>query len=492
MIDLPKIITAQQTKKADAFTIRNKPIASIDLMERASSSFVQEFLKHAVTGKKIAVVCGVGNNGGDGLAITRILKEKGVEVHPFLIQFANKLTPDCQTNFDRLKNVSILKSDQKIPGFHDYDIIIDALLGSGLNKPVNGFIADIIKTINRSGRNVCSVDIPSGLFCDKITTEGTIIESDLVISFQRPKLAFFFPENNAFIKDWKVVDIGLDESFIQQQQTSHFVLDHQISECLKTRERYSHKGTYGHALLIAGSYGKMGAAVLAAKSCMRSGVGLLTTYVPKCGYEILQTTVPEAMCLTDVQHNYLSVLPNLENFNAVGVGPGLGTHPDTAHVIESLFERATAPLVLDADALNILSAKLELIAKIPKNTVLTPHIKEFDRLAGFSVDAEERFEKQQKFSVDHQCIVVLKDAHTSVSDIDGNLYFNTSGNPGMATGGSGDVLTGIITGLLAQNYSPLEAALIGVYSHGAAGDTAAKERGQNGLIASDIIDHLYI
>jgi NAD(P)H-hydrate epimerase len=490
MFNLQKILSAQQTRKADEFTIQKEPIASIDLMERASLAFVDEFLQHEESTTKIAVICGTGNNGGDGFAITRLLKAEGFEVTAFLIRFREELSPDCQSNFDQLQNVVTVRPSDTLPNFSSFDVVIDAIFGTGLKRPAEGLVAKVIAKINVSNAKVYSVDLPSGLFSDELTYSEYIVQSDVTISFQRPKKAFFFPENTDFIKAWKVVDIGLNENFIQQQDTSDFVLDKQISAQLKPRKRYSHKGTYGHALIISGSYGKIGATVLTSKACLRSGAGLVTTYLPKCGYEILQTSVPEAMCLTDENSAFISTLPNLEKYGAVGVGPGLGTHTTTAKVICELLQNVKVPLLLDADALNIISQNTQWLKLIPEGTILTPDIKEFDRLFGTSATSEERYKKQREFSIQQKVIIVLKDAHTCISDSQGNLYFNTSGNPGMATGGSGDVLTGMITGLLAQNYDSIQAALLGVYYHGLAGDTAAKEKGQYSMIASDIVESL--
>lgn len=294
------------------------------------------------------------------------------------------------------------------------------------------------------------------------------------------------------MKNWKVVDIGLNEEYIQAQNSTYFVLDETIRDFVNVRQRQSHKGTYGHALLIAGSHGKMGAAVLSAKGCLRSGVGLLTAYIPNCGYEIMQISVPEAMCKTDENQKILKNAPDLKQYASIGIGPGIGKDACTVKMLETILMNSTTPLVLDADALNILSENKELLKLLPKNTILTPHIKEFDRLAGESQNTVDRFKKQQDFSKKYQSIIVLKDAITCISAPNGELFFNTSGNPGMATGGSGDVLTGIITGLLAQNYEPILAALIGVYFHGVAGDKAVKHKGYSALIASDLFDNLKI
>ena len=290
----------------------------------------------------------------------------------------------------------------------------------------------------------------------------------------------------------QAVGLELDETFIQDQDTAIYLLDEKVESFIEPRKRQSHKGTYGHALILAGSYGKIGAAVLSAKACLRSGAGLLTTYVPKCGYNIVQISVPESMCLTDKNEQVLTTLPELNRYNSIGVGPGIGMDEQTSKMLSSLLQTNTQPLILDADAINLLSADKALIDLLPKNTVLTPHIKEFDRLVGTSTNTIQRLEKQRAFSQKYQCIIVLKNAYTSVSDTDGNLYFNSTGNQGMATAGSGDTLTGIITGLLAQGYLPLIAALIGVYFHGKAGDDAVKQKSYSSLIATDIIEKLNI
>ena len=489
---LPKILTASQIRKTDQHTIAKKEITSFALMGHAALAFVSTIEPLLLHSQKIAIVCGVGNNGGDGFAVARILRSKKYDIQPILIQFKETLTPDCFINFKKLEDVILVKQKSKIPDFSEYDVIIDAVFGSGLSKPVTGFLQKIIEGINQAKKTVYSIDIPSGLYCDELSNSETIIQADLVVSFQRPKLSFFFPENGNYVKNWKTVDIGLDEAFIQQQSSNYYILNEQITNILKSRPRQSHKGSYGHALLIAGSYGKMGAAVLSSKACLRSGVGLLTTYIPKCGYNILQSTIPEAMCLIDENEEFTTQLPNISKYDILGIGPGLGTHNKTVQVFKKLLSESNNPMVIDADAINILANNEDLLSLLPKNSILTPHIKEFDRLVGVSNTSTERFQKQLAFSIKHQCVVVLKNAYTSISSPEGDLYFNTSGNQGMATGGSGDVLTGIITGLMAQNYNSLHAASLGVYFHGKAGDEAACKKGFNALIASDIIEYLRI
>ena len=497
MYKFKKIINASQTRAVDQYTIKNNPISSIDLMENAANAFVQAFVRafdqDELISRKIVVLCGTGNNGGDGFAVCRILKNKGINASAILVKFRETLSQDCLINKNRLENVKTLDESLPIPDFSHYDIIIDAILGSGLSAPVTGFVARVVEAINNAEKDVYSIDVPSGLPCDSIAESDCIVHTAHVISFQRPKLSFFLPENSAYIKTWEAVDIGLNESFIQEQDSNLFLIDESISQHVKQRQTHSHKGTYGHALLIAGSFGKMGAAILSAKACLRSGVGLLTCLVPKCGYEIMQISVPESMCLTDDTMNTLSTLPpEIKIYDSVGIGPGIGKDVLTSKMLEMLLKSNAHPLVLDADAINIISEHNELIEFLPKNTILTPHIKEFDRLAGHSRNTLDRLKKQQLFSTKHSAIIVLKGANTSISSPSGHLYFNTTGNPGMATAGSGDVLTGIIAGLLAQKYDPLSAAIISVYYHGKAGDQGVKYRSHNSLIASDIIEHLNV
>ena len=491
MNNLKKILNAEQIRSADDYTIRNKPIPSIDLMEYASNCFINSIWDKQFITKKIAIVCGAGNNGGDGLAISRLLKEKNISVKTYFLNVSSKISKDCQLNLTKIDSAQELKNSDPIPDFSKYNLIIDAIFGTGLSKPIEGYYTRIIDAINSQKCPVYSVDIPSGMYCDNISSSRHIVNADLTISFQRPKFSFFLPENGAHIKKWKIVDIGLDEEYIQNMNSNKFIIDQSIIKYSKIRSRQSHKGNYGKALIIAGSIGKIGAAVLAAKACLRSGVGLLTTHTPKCGYEIMQKSIPESMCSIDKAEEYISELHEINNYNAIGIGPGLNQKKETKEMLEKLFNKTKKrTLVIDADAINILAKHKELISLIPKNSILTPHIKEFERLVGKCSNSIERFEKQVQFSKNHKCIIVLKNAFTTVSTPIGDIFFNTSGNPGMATAGSGDVLTGIITALLAQKYDPIVAAMLGVYCHGHAGDIAAKEKGEIGLIASDIIDHL--
>jgi NAD(P)H-hydrate epimerase len=334
------------------------------------------------------------------------------------------------------------------------------------------------------------VDTPSGLSVDSHST-GPIVQAQFTVSFQLPKLAFFFPQHANNVGEWAVVDIGLSQNFLKEVEAYHFyVTEKSVKKLIRARKRFSHKGNFGHGLLIAGSNGKMGAAVLSARAAMRSGLGLLTVHAPACGLEVLQTSVPEAMVEVDSNENHFSTLPGGFDYEALGVGPGLGKHLDSAKAFSSLLKKYQHRMVIDADALNILSENRELLQLVPKGSILTPHPKEFERLVGAWANDFQRLEKQKELAAQLQSIIVLKGAFTSVVDEKGNAYFNPTGNPGMATGGSGDVLTGILVGLMAQGFSSIEAAILGVYLHGLAGDLAAYEVGMDSLMASDLIKYL--
>ncbi|TSA25376.1 MAG: NAD(P)H-hydrate dehydratase, partial [Bacteroidetes bacterium] len=371
--------------------------------------------------------------------------------------------------------------------------LIDALFGSGLTRPVSGFHADLIGDINEANALVVAIDVPSGLFIDKTIKgekEPVVIRADYTLTFAPPKLAFFFPENDPYIGEWVMLDIGLSETYIKQADVKNFMMTPaSIKPLLQKRNTYAHKGNFGHALLICGGRGKMGAAVLAAKACLRAGPGLVTVRVPQSGVEILQTAVPEAMLTIDPDEQSYTVLPRLDGYTAVGIGPGIGLETVTANAFKHLIQEGM-PMVIDADAITLLGENKTWLGFLPPGTILTPHPKEFERIAGKTANDFERNQRQRELSFKYSCYIILKGAHTAITTPDGRCYFNATGNPGMATGGSGDVLTGILTGLLAQRYRPLEACLLAVYLHGLAGDLAAGSLGQEALIAGDIINQI--
>jgi NAD(P)H-hydrate epimerase len=493
-----KILPIEKIREADAFTIKNEPIADIDLMERAATELFEWMVAKTETDKGITIICGMGNNGGDGLALCRMLANGGYKIKIFLIRHSENMSPSCKTNYEKILQIpkvslTEIKDGDPMPGILESEIVVDAILGSGLTKPITGFVAQVIDHINESKAVVISVDVPSGFFCDITNTnsKGAIIKADYTLTFQFPKLGFLFPENDEYVGEWEVLPIGLHPAFIDEMEVSnHFLTSVDVKSIIKHRTKFSHKGTYGHGLLIAGSYGKMGAAVLAASAGLKSGAGLITAHIPKKGYDIIQTAVPEAMVSFDTNKKVFSAVPDLANYNAIGIGPGIGLHEKTQNAFKLLIQNANMPLIIDADAINILADNKTWTSFVPKNSIFTPHPKEFERLAGKTANDFERNEKQREFSLKFQAYVILKGAHTAITCPNGTCYFNSTGNPGMATGGSGDVLTGILLGLKAQEYTALETCLLGVFLHGLAGDIAAEKCGYEALTAGDITNNL--
>jgi len=468
-------------------------------MERASENCFSWIIKNTDY-KNVSFVffCGLGNNGGDGLAIARMLTEKKLNVTTCILNYSSKKSDDFIINEKRLsgiRNAKILYLNEgdKLPVFSKETIVVDALLGSGLTKPAEGFIAKVIHHINCHSFFTISVDMPSGLFGDcNQNVEPAIVSASVTLSLQFPKLSFFFPKQGHFAGNWAIIPIGLHETFIAEELTTdYFTLLNDIRPTIIKRKKFAHKGIYGHALLMAGSYGKIGAAVLTSKACLRAGAGLLTVHVPQCGYSIMQTSVPEAMIEADINDKFITQNNFSEQYAAVGIGPGIDKNIETLHALIQLLKACKKPMVIDADAINLLAENEELKSLIPHNSIITPHIKEFERFAGEHYEDDyKRFEKQKELSAKYKIIIVLKGAYTCITCPDGNAYFNSTGNPGMATGGSGDVLTGVILGLLSQGYLPLDAARTGVFLHGFAGDMATKALSEYSLIASDIINYL--
>ncbi|HKP32778.1 MAG TPA: NAD(P)H-hydrate dehydratase, partial [Chitinophagaceae bacterium] len=411
-------------------------------------------------------------------------------------EFGHKGTDDFQTNLSSLHEtkaeIKFIQTEDQLPSINDEEIVIDALLGSGLNRPIEGFTAEVVNHINQFGKNIISIDIPSGLFVDKSSKDNVVVQADHTLTFQCQKLAFLMPENAKYTGKVHILNIGLHQKFLKSITPVYEWMDAaMIRKIYKPRQAFAHKGSHGHAFLIAGSYGKMGAAILCAKACVRSGAGLVTAHTPSRGVDILQITVPEAMCDPD-RNEWVnqSIVSDLSKFNAIGIGPGMGTDPLTAELIDNLLQRQDKPLVLDADALNIISRNKKLLNSMPPDSVLTPHPKEFERLFGESGNDFVRLEKALEFANALKVIIVLKGHYTFVATPGGRGYFNSSGNPGMATGGTGDVLTGLITGLIAQGYAPLEATLFGIFWHGVAGDYAAEQFSEESMTASDLIEQL--
>ena len=493
-----KIFNSLQVREIDAYTIANEPIASIDLMERASKAFVNWFVRNFDISHRVIVFAGSGNNGGDALAISRLLLERNYNVLICKVNYSNKLSPDCEINLERLKEkfpdaVAELDKGYVLPVIGRNDIVIDGIFGSGLSRPAEGLAAEAIHHINSSEATVVAIDIPSGLFGEDNTNTlpENIIRANITLSFQFPYLSFFFAENRKYTGEWHILDIMLHPDAIDSTHSlCHTIEAIDIRKVLRRRDKFSHKGTFGHALLIAGSYGMMGASVLAAKACLRGGVGLVTAHVPGSGYNIMQSSVPEALVSIDKSDNFFTDFPDPGKFSAIGAGPGMGLEKESCKGLKRLLEEAQVPLVLDADAINILARNPGWLEILPHGTILTPHPGEFDRLVGSSGSMWERYQKQLELSGKYKINIILKGAHSILVTQEGETWFNTTGNPGMATGGSGDVLTGLITSLLAQAYVPSDAARAGIFIHGLAGDFALMKTGEEALIASDISDCL--
>jgi len=490
-----RLFRCDQIKQIDDYTIKEEPVASKDLMERAAGQVLRWFLSRFERSRRIFVFAGPGNNGGDGLALARLLESNRYDTSVYYIAFSEKTSDDWKINYARLKSetkvpFNYLNSSDQFPIISSGDIIIDAVFGSGLTHMAEGLAGDIIKLINQSDATVISIDIPSGMFGEDNTKNNydNIISADFTLSFQFPKIAFMFAENAGYLGEWTVLPIRLSEKAIRNTISSFFLSEKSdVAPILKKRNKFDHKGTFGHGLLCAGSSGKMGAAVLGAGAALRTGIGLITCHIPSSGITIVQTAMPEAMVESDKNEMHLSEIGKADSYSAIGIGPGIGTDPESQKALNKLLTECKKPLVIDADALNIISLNKDWLSLIPAGTILTPHPGEFERLAGKTGNSFLRLKRQIELSEKFKCIIVLKGAHTSITTPDGNTFFNSTGNPGMATAGSGDVLTGMLLSLLAQGYTPENAAVLGVYLHGLAGDIASEESCYESIIASDII-----
>lgn len=488
-----KILTSVQTKEIDRMTIENEPIKSADLMERAAWQCTHWLMARFGKHQHFNIFCGNGNNGGDGLAIARQLDNQDYLATVYLVSGKEKLSPDAELNLERLKHtrvhVKLENIEEQLPAIKEDDVIVDAVLGSGLNKPLDGRLAELIEKLNKIKANKIAVDIPTGLMDVKVNTGQTALKAQQTLTFQFPFLSFFFAENAQFVGDWTVLDIGLNKAAIAQSQVQYYLTE-TLDIHIKKRPKFGHKGTFGHALIIAGSRPMPGAAILSAKAALRSGCGLLTSHVPSALAGILPVAINEAILSLDKGNNYTSNIPEISHYSAVTVGPGLGITNSTKTAFSRLIKSHPKNLVIDADALNILASKPQLKSELPANAILTPHPKEFDRLFGSSANSEERLARLIENAISLDIIIVLKGHYTVVALPSGHCYFNSTGNNGMATAGSGDVLTGIIVSLLAQGYDAAHAAVTGVFLHGLAGDIAAKELCQESLMANDIINAL--
>lgn len=488
-----KILSAAQIAEIDSFTIKKKPISSIDLMEKASLSFLKKFTEiiEEKNRHNILILCGPGNNGGDGLAIARLLSEKGYKINLLEVAENDKRSSDYMVNFERLKKSKCKIIDRNEITKVEPDIIIDAIFGIGLNREVVGFFKEVIEYINCSSAKVFSVDTPSGIAADlRHSCNSSTVKANYTISFQIPKLSFFQPECGEYVGDLYFVDIGLDEEAIDQVKTNcFFTCQQDLVPLLTPRAKFSHKGNFGHALLVAGSNGMLGAAVLSSKACLKSGVGLLSVQSIKSATQIIQSSVPEAMFLEGGDSDFVTTATTVDQFKAIAIGPGMGTQEQTAEVLHN-YLKADKPLVLDADALNILSQNKSWLEKLPENSILTPHPGEFKRIFGTWNNDQERLDLLSENATKYNCTIVLKGSYTCICSNKGDLFFNSTGNSGMAKGGAGDVLTGLMVGILANYEDALSSAKLAVYLHGLAGDLAAKQLSEEGMNSGDIITYL--
>ncbi|GJH39712.1 bifunctional NAD(P)H-hydrate repair enzyme [Capnocytophaga sp. HP1101] len=486
-----KVLNTQQMRDADAHTIATQGITSWQLTERAATKLFEWVKEHLSKERTVTVLAGTGNNGGDGLALARMLIAEGWQVNIYLLCLSEHLSPDCQKNKELLiaQGISITEiRAEQVKNITFGKIVIDAVFGIGLNRPAPEWLQQIFNALNNSNSYVLSIDMPSGLPTERIPSPEEIwVHPHQVLTFQTPKLPFFLPSTGRYIRKWEVLNIGLDEQFLNTLHPDFYYLEADIQQLQRPRATFSHKGTYGHALLVGGSYGKMGAVVLSGTAVLRAGAGLLTVAIPQCGYAVLQTALPEAMVLTCNEEKHYKEMEIPFVPSAIGVGIGWGTHTETASSLFALFQQyPDMPFVVDADALNILAQHPEQLKYLPKNAILTPHPKELERLIGKWDDDLHKLAKAKDFAKKHQVILLIKGAYTMITD--GEKYWiNSTGNAGMATAGSGDVLTGMLTGLRAQGYRAVEATCLGVFLHGLQGDRAAKRIGMQRLMARDLL-----
>ena len=497
------ILSVENIRKSEQFTMEQEPVASIDLMERAGVAFVQQFLQsgHLSQNHTVAVFCGAGNNGGDGLVIARLLAQYGFATTVVLCTAEGKVTQDNQTNLERIKNLSIPSlqiwdyTAERMQSFHLQPnlVVIDALFGIGLSKPLTGYFAEIVQAINALRVSVIAVDVPSGLFPDRHTPKNCpTILATCTYTFQWMKQAYLLPENEKRVGEPVLLDIGLQ--LPSEVKSDKMLLTHDIVKGLIVPpSKFAHKGSNGHGLLIAGSMEMPGAALLASKAAMRSGIGKLTLHAPKTVLDKLTLYLPEGLQNCDSSPHCFSEIDmnELPTVTALAIGPGLGRRKESVLALGRLIDEVKSPLILDADALNILGENKTWLPYLPEYSILTPHFKEFERLAGVAVHDFDRLERLKHFAQKYHLIVILKGAYSVIAMPDGKLFFNTTGNSGMATAGSGDVLTGILLAFMAKGYPSEIAAMLACYLHGLAGDLAVQKREScETLIASDLIEFL--
>lgn len=478
-----KLYDAAQLKARDLFTTKKLGITSFELMTKASKALSKEIVKLVPNqDMPIHIFCGNGNNGGDGMLIAKQLRNEFMNVTVYECAVSAEDSIDYGLAEQEAKSVSNinfvpLKKEKDFPSLTK-GIVIDALLGSGINRALEGNVKDIVAKINQCGLTIVSIDLPSGMPVDGIL-QGECIKATYTLTVEDYKASFFYEENNDYIVEVMAVPIGLSKEY-EAETSLHYLTVSMIDEWFLPRRKFSHKGDYGHSLLVCGSKGMAGAAVLSTAAALKSGVGLVTACVDECINDVLQVSQPEAMTINDLK------AADLSRFASIGVGSGLGQSDEAKAKVDWLLTNASCPLIIDADALNIIALE-NWLDRIPKKSILTPHPKEYDRLFGNHNGHFDRCQSQVKNSKKYQIYIVLKTAHTSVATPEGNLYFNTTGNAGMAKGGSGDVLTGYMSGLVAMLGDHSKAAMAAVYLHGQAGDKAKAKWGERSMKSGDLI-----
>ena len=493
-----KLFSTQDIKEIDKRTIKDQGIKSIDLMERAAIACSDEIMARWDLSTNIVLFAGPGNNGGDTLAIARILHENGYKTDTYLFNPKHRLSEDCQINKERLLQIGDISFHEITQGFEppflsNNVLVVDGIFGSGLNAPCDGGFASVIQYINGGEAQVVSIDIPSGLFGEDNSNNipRNIIKANLTLTFDFPRLSMLFAENEKYTGEVVIMEINLSQSAKAEIPSSYFMTERSdVKKFINKRNKFAHKGIFGKAFLVAGSYGMMGAAVLSAKACAHTGAGVTYVHGPDAGCSVMQISVPEVIYKADKNPKIITVVGDTKDYTAVGIGPGIGTDPNTAWAVRTVLKDLKRPCVIDADGLNIIASTSELINSVPPNSILTPHPKEFERLFGKTNNSYERLKKAIQMAVKYSVIIVLKGAYTAVCLPSGAVHFNSTGNPGMATAGSGDVLTGMILSLLAQNYLPEHAAILGVFLHGFAGDIALPQTSEQSMQASDIIKQI--
>lgn len=478
--------------------MEHEPIASIDLMERASKAVAREVMSRWDRGHSVFVFAGAGNNGGDGLAVARLLNRQGYRVAVYLFNIKGKLSEDCEANWVRLQEMQGIELHEITQGFdfpaiRTSDVVVDALFGTGLRTPLSGGFAAVARKINLLHAHVVSIDVPSGLMCEDnaYVDRNSVVHAELTLTIGLPKLCLLMADNEQCVGAWKTLDIGYAPQAVEQTSTPYAIIEErEVRDIYRPRKRFAHKGMMGHALLVSGCYGMAGAAVLSARGCLRSGVGKLSVHTPTSNLTIMQMGVPEAIVLPSKSTRCIMDTIDISRYQAIGIGPGLGLEAETVDAVGQYLALADDPIVLDADALNMLGRHREWLSQVPAGSIFTPHVKELENMVGSCSSSYERMTRASELAVKCQGYVILKGHYSAICTPQGRILFCPRGNAGMATPGSGDVLTGILTGLLAQGYTPFETCVLGVWLHATAGDHAASELSEESMLASDIVNHL--